>query len=591
MPTIQLPIVKGKGKNARIADYVDLLPVNMLAVPQQVLNAAGYMRSFPGQVKTADVDGVSRGAEYNTKQSQVFRVAGSKLYADGADLSVTVPGSERVSMAHSYNSQGIAADGQLLFYSYTDKTLTALDNWSSTVTTQEGYEKTLSAWTHTASGNDAFYVPEESQDGKITITLTPTKSDGTTGEAITVSESEWGSEQSQDEPDSGPWLSEVLVSGSKTSGSIVTISWTFNGGGTDATAVSVDLAVEEVTLDYAQYEIGTVRDICRNRSRYIWVKDGSDNFGITDLEDETHPDQYRPFYRAESMPDGIQGVASWRDMVVCFGTATTEYFSLSGSSSTSDAVYISQPSLMVSIGIAGTHCKCPFGDAFAVLSHPATGAPSVYLIDSGSKTAIATPTVEKLISGYSADELAEGVLESVRFNGHELLIIHIPRHTLCFDGSASGDSPQWCILQSGLYGDVYRGIDLVWDGDAVTAGDKNEGITGKLDFALASQYGEVAELILYTPLAKADNSLLFDFEIETAAGLALYAERCFISVTTDGCNYGREQLIPSDSRYRYDRRIIWRRVGRCRKNIGFRLRFVTSTPAALAYCQLRIGYG
>ncbi|WP_267958443.1 packaged DNA stabilization protein [Erwinia tracheiphila] len=98
-------------------------------------------------------------------------------------------------------------------------------------------------------------------------------------------------------------------------------------------------------------------------------------------------------------------------------------------------------------------------------------------------------------------------------------------------------------------------------------------------------------LVLYTPLAKADNSLLFDFEIESAAGLALEAERCFISVTTDGSNYGREQLITSNSLYRYDQRIIWRRIGRCRKNIGFRLRFVTSTPAALAYCQLRAGYG
>ncbi|WP_261640833.1 hypothetical protein [Erwinia mallotivora] len=47
-------------------------------------------------------------------------------------------------------------------------------------------------------------------------------------ESMTISESEWGSEQNQDEPDSGPWLSEVLVSGSKTSGSIVTLSWTFN---------------------------------------------------------------------------------------------------------------------------------------------------------------------------------------------------------------------------------------------------------------------------------------------------------------------------------------------------------------------------
>lgn len=48
-------------------------------------------------------------------------------------------------MAHSYSSQGVAADGQLLLYSYDDKTLTALDNWPETVISQEGYEKTDSA--------------------------------------------------------------------------------------------------------------------------------------------------------------------------------------------------------------------------------------------------------------------------------------------------------------------------------------------------------------------------------------------------------------------------------------------------------------
>ncbi|MFG6076991.1 packaged DNA stabilization protein [Erwinia sp. OPT-41] len=591
MPVIQLPIIKGKGKKSHIADYADLLPVNMLAVPQPVLNAAGYMRSFPGIVKTSDVAGVSRGAEYNTKQNQVFRVAGSRMYAAGTALGVTIPGTGRVSMAHSYNSQGVAANGQLLFYSYSDKTLTPLDNWPSAAVTREGYEKTLNAWTHGAGG-DAFLVPDESQNGKITITLTPTKADGTTGEALTISENQWGKEQTQTEPDGGgPWLSGVLVDGKKTSGSLVSLSWTFNGGGEDATAISVDLVVEEITQDYAQYEIGAVRDICHNRSRYIWVKDGSDNFGITDLEDETHPDQYRPLYRAESMPDGIQGVANWRDMVVCFGSSTTEYFSLTGSTSVTESVYMAQPSLMVNIGIAGTHCKCHYGESFAVLSHPATGAPGIFIIDSGSKKELSTPTVNKILAGYSADELAGAVLEAVRFDGHELLLVHLQRHTLCFDSTASGDSPQWCILKSGLYDDVYRAVDFVWDGSAMTVGDKTTGIAGALDFAIASQYGEAAELLLHTPLAKADNQLLFDFEIETAAGLALYAEKCFIAATTDGINFGHEQLIPSDDRYRYDQRIIWRQVGRCRKNIGFRLRFVTKTPAALAYCQLRIGYG
>lgn len=60
MPIQQPPLMKGSGKNFRDADYVDLLPVNMLATPKQVLNSNGYLRSFPGIDKRSDVAGVSR---------------------------------------------------------------------------------------------------------------------------------------------------------------------------------------------------------------------------------------------------------------------------------------------------------------------------------------------------------------------------------------------------------------------------------------------------------------------------------------------------------------------------------------------------
>ncbi|HGJ5863326.1 packaged DNA stabilization protein, partial [Arsenophonus nasoniae] len=48
MPKIQIPIAKGLGKDFKTADYIDALPVNILATPKEILNAAGYLRSFPG---------------------------------------------------------------------------------------------------------------------------------------------------------------------------------------------------------------------------------------------------------------------------------------------------------------------------------------------------------------------------------------------------------------------------------------------------------------------------------------------------------------------------------------------------------------
>lgn len=472
MPIQQLPLMKGVGKDFTNADYVDFLPVNMLATPKEVLNSNGYMRSFPGIEKLQDVDGPSRGVMFNTHENAAYRVCGGILYKSGIKVG-DVPGIDRVSMACSYNSQAIGANGTMLLFRY------------------DGEEKQLSNW--------------------------------------------------------------------------------------------------DVSTGYIQYELGELRDLCRNRSRYIWSKDGTDSFFISDLEDESKPDRYAAEYRAESQPDGIIGIDNWRDFVVCFGTSTIEYFSLTGNSSAVGvSVYQVQPSMMVQKGIAGTYCKTKYADTHAIISHPATGAPSVYLINSGSAQQIATSTVEKIIQSYSADELASAVMETTRFEAHELLLIHLPRHVLIYDGSVNQGGAQWAILKSGFADAVHNAIDLVYEGNVITCGDKSKSRLGTLSKELSSQYGEQQEHLLYTPLFKADNARAFDFELESSTGVSQFAERMFISATTDGINYGQEQMIPWNAPFRYDQRAIWKRLGRIRKNIGFKIRIITSSPVTLSGCQFRI---
>lgn len=470
MPVQQIPLMKGVGKDYRSADYIDLLPVNMLATPKEVLNSSGYLRSFPGIALRSGVAGVSRGAHYNVHENAVYRVCGGRVYKSGADIG-GLTGSSRVSMASSYNSQAIGANGTMTLFRY------------------DGSIKTLSNW--------------------------------------------------------------------------------------------------PVSSGYTQYALGSLRDLTRARSRYIWSKSGSDSFFVSDLEDESHPDRYRGEYRAESQPDGIIGLDVWNDMVVCFGSSTIEYFALTGSADSQAAIYVNNPSYMVQKGIAGTYCKTAFMDAHAIISHPATGAPSVYMISSGQASPIATASIEKILRSYTAAELATGVMESLRFDSHELLIIHLPRHVLCYDAAASQNGPQWCVLKTGLYDEVYRAIDLMYEGNVFTAGDKTENVIGQLQFDISSQYDQQQEHLLYTPLIKADNALLYDLELESSTGIAQMADRMFIAAMTDGINFGREQMVPWNAPFRYDQRAIWRRVGRVRKNIAFRFRIITKSPVTLSGLSVR----
>ncbi|HDY1397480.1 TPA: PBSX family phage terminase large subunit [Escherichia coli] len=177
----------------------------------------------------------------------------------------------------------------------------------------------------------------------------------------------------------------------------------------------------------------------------------------------------------------------------------------------------------------------------------------------------------------------------VSFNPKNILDdIHLPRHVLVYDASSSANGPQWCVLKTGLYDDVYRAIDFIYEGNQITCGDKLESVTGKLQFDISSQYDKQQEHLLFTPLFKADNARVFDLEVESSTGVAQYADRLFLSATTDGINYGREQMIEQNEPFVYDKRVLWKRVGRIRKNVGFKLRVITKSPVTLSGCQIRI---
>lgn len=587
MPRIQIPLARGLRKDPNTADYIDGLPVNMLATPKEVLNAAGYLRSFPALVKLRDTDGVSRGVQFNTKNGTVYRVCGGKLY-QGANAIGDIQGKDRVSLAHSGVSQAVAFGGKLKLYRY-DSEVKELTNWAEEEVVKEGYTRDVKKWTHKAGNDDFVSLTKDDIDGSLTLKITPKSADGTTGETIEIPEYQFGAKISQDKPDPiKPYLTDIIVEGLKRAGNKLTITYKMNGSSTDATEFVMTQEVLEVVNKYPQYDLGEVIDVTRNRGRYIWLQKGGARFGITDIEDESKPDRYNPFYTAESQPDGIISVSSWRDMVICFGASTIEYFSLTGSTSATQQIYAMQPAYMVQIGIAGRDAKCNFGDSYAFISNPANGAPSVYLLGSGSASAISTASIDKIIRSYTADELSGAVMESVKFDGHELAIIHLPRHTLCFDGTGSQQYPQWCILKTGLYDEPYRAIDFMYEDNQITVGDKKSGLVGKLAFDRSSQYDQQAEHILYTPMVKADNARVFDLELEASTGVAQIADRLFLSATTDGINFGREQMIDQNAPFRYDMRAIWRRVGRVRKNIGFKIRVITKSPVTLSDLSVRV---
>lgn len=581
MPEIQIPLVKGQGKSSKNADYVDLLPTNIVPIVGEAEGAAGYFRFWPGITKVADVAGVSRGSHWNTVKDAVYRVVGGKLYLGQAEVA-DVPGSGRVSMAHGRNSQAVSVDGELRLYGY-DGMVKTVTNWPASEVFP-GETKTIQTTQHNKDG-DTLKVTASNEPGELTLTVTPTNGNNVKGSPLSISESQWSTGVSQPAPAAGtPYITDLKVSGVKFAGATLLVTYTFNANGGSATDISKLVWVQvtqDTTVPNAQYDFSPIGDVCRIRGRYVFAQAGTDTFWLTSLDDESKPDLVAPAYRAENMPDGILAMREYRDFILAFGSSTIEFFKLTGNS---ENLVQFASSYMVPVGIAGQFCLAEFMESFAFITSPARGQVIVAVMGQGVYNQISDRNTNKILAGYSKSELAWSFVESLKTEDNQFLILHLPRHTLVYNAT----SQLWSIIKTGLADATHRAVDYRNEGDTVTCGDKLAGFLGMQDQTTSAQYGEVQEIILYSPLINAERSLMFDMQITANSGLASEVRRIFVSSTADGINYGPEKPIEFDGPWQWLRRAIIRRVGQVVLRIGFKLRIVGATPCTLSNLKARI---
>lgn len=581
MPEIQIPLVKGQGKSFNNADYVDLLPTNIVPIVSDAEGVPGYFRFWPGITKLSDVDGVSRGSHWNTVKDAVYRVMGGKLYLGQAEVD-DVPGSGRVSMAHGRNSQAVSVNGELRLYGY-DGTVKTVTNWPASEVFP-GETKTIQATQHNKDG-DTLKITASNEAGELTLTVTPTNGSNVKGAPLSISESQWSTGVSQSSPASGtPYITDLKVSGVKFAGATLLVTYTFNANGGNANDIS-KLVWVQVTKDTivpnAQYDFAPIGDVCRIRGRYVFAQAGTDTFWLTSLDDESKPDLVAPAYRAENMPDGILAMREYRDFILAFGSSTIEFFKLTGNS---ENLVQFASSYMVPVGIAGQFCLTEFMESLAFITSPARGQVIVAVMGQGVYNQISDRNTNKILAGYSKEELAGSFIESLKVEDNQFLILNLPRHTMVYNAT----SQLWNTVKTGLGDGVHRAVDYRNEGDVVTCGDKLAGFIGVQDQTTSAQYGEDQEIILYSPLINYERGLMFDMQLTANSGLASEVRRIFVSCTADGINYGPERPIEFDGPWQWLRRAIIRKVGQIVIRLGFKLRIVGATPCTLSNLKARI---
>lgn len=117
----RLPTIIGD-KTDNETDYRDSLPQNMVGVDREILGDLGYLITHSGlrAFGTANTFGFDRGGYWNDRQNAHFRVIGQRIFdidenGVATDLGA-ISGNKQVSMAHSFQSQAIVADGRMWRY-------------------------------------------------------------------------------------------------------------------------------------------------------------------------------------------------------------------------------------------------------------------------------------------------------------------------------------------------------------------------------------------------------------------------------------------------------------------------------------------
>ncbi len=461
MPSTKQPINLIKGDAIGIeAEYRDALPENMYGILKPVFGAAGYMTTHPGLTEFGTGVGPDRGAVWNERLVEHFRVSSNKFIIVNENGSTSrfgdIPGVDNVSMPYSFNTQAIIGGGNFYLYDPAN-----------------GFRQVV-------------------------------------------------------DPEVGTPIDGVWIDG------------------------------------------------------YYFLTDGEFLYH-TDINDEESIDPLK-FATAEFSPDPTLGVGKTQDnKAIAFNRYSVEYLA---NVATDNFAFQRIASRALKIGIVATHAKCELNDKWYITGGRKEGSVGVYVLGVGSSPRVSTREIEKILDGYSEPDLADMYMEARIEDGYSFVYIHLPNETLLFNetlASAAGLEQAWSILKRGTGSEPWRGIHGIFEPrlGSWVYGDRAGLKFGILDDTVCTQYGEIAEWVLYTPFMYLDSASIDKLEIETMPGHnAIDDATVFVSLTYNGVTYGKEWTELYGTPDDYSKRFIINRLGYIRDWVGFKLRGATTSKAS-----------
>ena len=309
-------------------------------------------------------------------------------------------------------------------------------------------------------------------------------------------------------------------------------------------------------------DLGVVLDVVWVDGYYM-TTDG-EFLVITDLADPfaVNPLKYGS---SEADPDPIEALLKLRNEVYALNRYTIEVFDNVG---TTGFPFQRIAGAQIQKGAVGTHACCVFMDNIAFMGGGRNEAPSIFMGANGSTQKIATREIEQILATYTETQLASAFLEERIDKAHQFLIIHLPNHTLVFDGAATQamGQPVWFTLSSTLTGDSqWKAQSVIWVYDKWQVYNPTNTQFGYLDDSISSHWGadigwEFGTQITYN---ESNGAIFHQLELVALTGhvAADTSPTIWAQHSTDGETWSVEKPVRAGTLGQRAKRLVWLQQG------------------------------
>lgn len=322
---------------------------------------------------------------------------------------------------------------------------------------------------------------------------------------------------------------------------------------------------------------------------YFMTTDG-ESLVVTELNDPFAVNPLK-FGSSEVDPDPVVGLVTLRNEIYAINRHTIEVFrNIGGDLFPFQRVNGGQ----IERGAVGTHCAVDYLGRIAFVGGGRNEGIGVYLGMNGGSVKISTREVDLILKDYSEIVLADAVVEVKTDLGDDILIIHLPDRTLCFNGPASEvlGVPVWYELSSGIIGGAWNARHLVWAYNRWNVGSVTTSDVGYLSRSAFTHWGEKVTWEFGVPLLynESKGAIVHELELVSLTGSAPFGLEPTVrtSYSTDGVVWSQDRPCSVGARGERSQRIRWARQGMMRNFRTQRFRGDTDAPLSVARLEARL---